>query len=307
VSVPALSFRATLSCRVGISSDIDSQVRVVSGDITGLNSFVLFIHGFNDTQAFADCAYRQFLALFSAQLNQSARPNVVCLFWPGDQPNKIKSTLDYVGALHHALTTAQLLADFLTAHSAALPPSAAGLDLDVVCHSMGNRILLETFKRLRAASASVRVRTCCLMAAAVTTSSIEDASGGSLSLWAEAASIAHSAVMSSTSDDVLRLAFPPGETLGHDGLFPEAVGRFGHPPGVIWSSHATFNNFGHSDYWVTPDSALVAAAAMNFGVSRTTPTSELPVNPSSTINVLASNSIASHAIGLSGSSPCRSL
>jgi hypothetical protein len=305
MSVPALTFRATLSCRVGTSSDIDSQVRVVCGDITGLNNFILFIHGFNDTQAFADCAYRQFLSLLSAQLNQSVRPNVVGLYWPGDQPNKIKSTLDYVGARDHALTTAQLLADFLNAHTATLPPSGAGLDLDVVCHSMGNRILLETFKILRAASAPVRIRTCCLMAAAVTTSSIEDASGGPLSLWAEAASISHSAVMSSTSDDVLRLAFPPGETLCHERLFPEAVGRFGYPPGVIWSSHATFNKFGHSDYWVTPDSALVAAAAMNYGVPRTTQSSELPVNPSTTINVLASNLIKSRAIGLSSSSPCK--
>lgn len=304
MSVPDLTFRATISCRVDTSSNIDTVIRFLDGNITGLDTFVLFIHGFNDTQKFADCAYRQFLALFSTQLNGAARPNVVRFFWPGDQSNVIVSTLDYVGARDHALTSAQLLAKFLAAHAATL---SSGLNLDIVAHSMGNRIILETAKQLRAASAPVRIRTCCLMAAAVTTSSIENATGGPLSLWAEAASISHSAVMSSTGDDVLRLAFPPGQTLCHEGFFPEAVGRFGHPSGVIWSSHATFNRFGHSDYWVTPDSALMAAAAMNYGVPRTTPTRELPLNQTATINVIASNSIASNAIGLSSSSPCKGL
>ena len=304
MSLPNLAFRATISCRVGASSDIDNAVHLLDGDITGLDTFVLFVHGFNDSQKFADCAYRQFLALFSSQLNGSARPNVVRFFWPGDQPNAIKSTLDYVGARDHAIVSARLLAEFLAAHAATLP---TGLNLDVVAHSMGNRIILETWKQLRATSAPVNVRTLCLMAAAVTTSSIEDASGGPHSLWSEAASIAHSAVMSSTGDDVLRFAFPPGETLCHEGFFPEAVGRFGHPAGVIWSSHASFNRFGHADYWVTPDSALVAAAAMNYGVPRTTPSGELPLNNSATINVIASNSIGSNAIGLSPSSPCKGL
>lgn len=304
MSGPSLAFRATISCREGTSSNMDTSIRLLDGDITGLDTFVLLIHGFNDTQRYADCAYRQFLALFSSQLNGSARPNVVRFFWPGDQPNAIKSDLDYVGARDRALASAQLLAEFLAEHAAALP---SGLILDTVAHSMGNRIILETAKQLRAASAPVRIRTCCLMAAAVTTSSIEDATGGPLSLWGEAASISHSAVMSSSGDDVLRLAFPPGESLAHEGLFPEAVGRFGHPPGVIWSSHATFNRFGHSDYWFTPDAALVAAAAMNYGVPRTTPGSELPLNQTATINIIASNSIASHAIGLSPSSPCKGL
>ena len=207
MSVPSLTFHATISCRVGTSSDIAKTVRFLDGDITGLDTFVLLVHGFNDTQQFADCAYREFLALFSSRLNGSARPRVVRFFWPGDQPNAIKSTLDYCGALDHAIASAQLLAEFLASHAATLP---TGLNLDVVAHSMGNRIILETLKQLRVASAPVKIRTLCLMAAAVTTSSIEDATGAALSLWAEAASIAHSSVMSSTGDNVLRLAFPPG-------------------------------------------------------------------------------------------------
>jgi len=103
----------------------------------------------------------------------------------------------------------------------------AGLDLDVVCPSMGNRILLETFKRLRAASA--------LFASATFASwrrrydlQHRRRSGGSLSLWAEAPPSLTPPSCRPPLTTYCASLFPPARRWSR-WIFPEAVGRFGHP------------------------------------------------------------------------------
>jgi hypothetical protein len=123
-------------------------------------------------------------------------------------------------------------------------PGGTPIDVHLVSHSLGGRVVLELLKYLARNPNTVVVRSLSVMACAVPVKRVADRAD----LQPAVLVPARTQVLHSTDDLVLRLAFPPGETLGGDGLFPEAVGRFGGPLGA-WTSSRRMAGYGHGDYW----------------------------------------------------------
>lgn len=217
---------------------------------------VLLIHGYNNDERDAEAAYRGFDRL-QRELGQIperqpvAGGRLVEVYWPGDANWGIFSFLFYMGSIGRALETADLLASALRTAAAA----RGFLNVDVVAHSMGCRLTMETLKRLEAVP-NLHVRRVVFMAAAVATTMLEpepDEHGlrraydhvltdGAISLY-------------SPADMVLAVAFPLGQTLapGSEGFLPAALGHerwTGEtvPPNLL---HRQYQNHGagHSDYW----------------------------------------------------------
>jgi len=252
---------SVLSCRDASGYGLASQVNFIVGpnNLQGEDSFLLLIHGYNDRQVFAAWAYSLFLAQMDASLSTLQTIKVVELHWPADKPNVVESAADFAGSITNGLGTAALLASFLNDLASKLAPAGKQLQVDIVAHSLGNRITLETIKRL---NPGVRVNSFVLMAAAVNVKDVDTGAG----LHASAVMPNRTTVFHSTSDMVLAIAAPAGETLAGEGFFPQAVGRHGKPFHVVWQYESSFDGFGHSDYWPGQKSAATAAAAIGLTV-----------------------------------------
>jgi hypothetical protein len=262
--------------------DISVRVRAVGGGVAGSvtpapsgpdrlqgkRHVVLFVHGFNNTEAAARESYQR---AFSNVLDP-----VGYFFWPGDIRAWVAiSALSYPWQIKHALTSAQRLADYLTG---LLGPERTPAAVTFICHSLGARLVLEA---VRLALADGRrwpeVRLLCLMAAAVPLDLVE----AGQALEAAARHARSLAIFYSRADQVLHLAFPPGEEAAYPWiehkLYHRALGRFGPPPGL------TLNRFegsrGHSDYW--PDEKLAQQVAQLLGAAgpRTLPSHDLLADP----------------------------
>jgi len=259
---------ANISCRKSCDGvDVADAVWYMTPNVTldGEPEFVLLVHGYNDHRSYAQCAYNQFLQQCDAISDGAfgSRYKVVTLQWPGDQLNALKGDVDYPASLDHALASATILADFLAKLAATRAAQHGTLRVHWVAHSLGNRLVLETIAALRKAQVGIQFPTLAMLAAAVRTNMLDN------DTYLRSAALApdSTAVLHSTGDDVLKWAFPPGQTISGDGFFPEALGRHGNPT-TLTSNSPAFNWFGHSDYWFSPYSVAYLLSTLDIAVDR---------------------------------------
>jgi pimeloyl-ACP methyl ester carboxylesterase len=241
--------------------------------IDGQGRVLLLVHGYNNS---VDAALESFSSFVTSLEQIAGRPSlpwsVYGVHWPGDERNPVMSLLSYGAKIGVSRTSAASLFDYLkTRHG----PQGTPMAINIVAHSLGNRLTLELAEQLRALastpdSANVVLERVVLMAAAVPEFRVER--GGTLRAAVEFAR--GMCVLHSTGDRVLQLAFPPGQTAGGDGFFPTAVGRYGHPADA-WqqalpmadTSGGRAKKYGHSSYWPGRESAAAAAEFLGLPVA----------------------------------------
>lgn len=210
---------------------------------------IVLVHGFNNNRCEAQEAYVGFRGrqrgLLARQDGQRLEDMLGDAFWPGDAdfagPLDMVDFLVYPATIQTARETAAVLRDYLLTRNDVL-------NLHLVGHSMGCRVILETIRLLLEADPGIqaRLRKVCLMAAAVPT--LAAFPGGALEAAFRAAD--QVLVLHSSADTVLHFAFPPGQTLAGDGFFPTAIGRHGDVP--AHPGHVDVKpveGAKHSDYW----------------------------------------------------------
>ena len=231
------------------------QQELNGGTAKGL---ILLVHGYNNTRQAASDAYEGFFArqkeIADLPANRPLADNklFVEVFWPGDADWGFASFLFYMGAVTNAKLTGERFAAFLRRVAGRAEP----LDVQVVGHSLGCRVVFEFIRHLIGA-AGVRVTHVVFMAAAVPLSLLEEPADEELlrhafdQVMARSQGAARS--LFSPDDIVLTGAFPAGQSLakGREGLMPVALGR------DFWQAlvePARFSQYqvrgaNHSDYW----------------------------------------------------------
>jgi len=253
-----------------VGGDVADRVSVGGGGAFPHPTRVtLLVHGYNDPQQDALASYAAFLA--HSGLDGALAAGQVCEFvWPGDKRWGPMSAAAYPFEIGRARESAARLYDFLKGVQTA---NGWPLEVQLVCHSLGNRLLLELLARWLddGSPAGLRFSACSLMAAAVPVPRVEE--GGALG--AAAAAPGKTLVLHSSSDAVLHWAFPPGETAAGEGFFPQAVGRAGEPA-ARWSERAPMAGYGHGDYWVGAESAKSVLAFLGGAPERTLSEAAIP-------------------------------
>lgn len=211
---------------------------------------IILIHGYNNSQDEALDSYRKFLK--NTGLDKATPIGQACGFlWPGDKAWGLFSMFSYPFELKPAKQSAALLHDFLVKQTV---PGNWPLEVMIICHSLGSRVGLELVNQLvkRRSSNKLEYRAC-FMAAAVPVFMVE--SGGALSSAVRA--VNQSMVLYSDDDIVLHFAFPLGQTVAGEGIFPRAVGRYGQPTGGVWSKRKDMgaHDYNHWHYWGHAESA----------------------------------------------------
>lgn len=221
--------------------------------LRGKSHLIVLIHGYNDTFEEATTAYAAFCKLqesmVSEGLDWTFGSTLVEVFWPGDARWGIARPAFYPWALPVADNVAELLSEIIKD----LCGFASGqLTLDVVSHSMGNRIAFRLFSLLRGIG-GLEPRRSMHMASAVPIGRLENqADELEAGLVIETAS-GKSESMFSHGDDVLAYAFPLGETADfpQEGLMPVALGHRDWLPGRSILNFAQWDAgpSGHGQYW----------------------------------------------------------
>lgn len=245
---------------------VGGEVRETVRELTppfpqGRRRVVLLIHGYNNTKDAARAAYETFTDDLAA-LGPGAGAllaDVGKLYWPGDVALGPLSFLSYPTELEPAKKTAENLATYLRTLAG---PAGTPVELYFVCHSLGNRVLLELLDRLAEAPAPLgHVAAVVCMAAAVPVELVD--AGGALLRGARLPD--KTLVLYSRDDTVLHWAFPLGETAAGDGFLPTAVGRFGEPSG-LWTERDELAGDDHGDYWGDPRAAIRLARVLGAAV-----------------------------------------
>ncbi|WP_240219748.1 DUF726 domain-containing protein [Rheinheimera hassiensis] len=224
---------------------------------------VVLVHGFNNHYGEAAVAYEGFRKR-QYSLNSSLQPAslqsiLADVHWPGDAAWGLFDIADFL-VYPYAVGTAKKAGAILAKFLMQMP------NLEIVHfigHSLGCRVVLETIRKL---GARPQVGKLCLMAAAVPVFQVEY--GGRLA--SAIARAKHVLVLHSSSDLVLKAAFPPGQFAAGrgEGFFPVALGRDKPPPTVAGMlSEKEVKGAKHSDYWghqLTKQSQDAAAYTAEF-------------------------------------------
>lgn len=211
-------------------------------------SVVLLIHGFNNDERDAAAAYNRFLG-YQRELG-TVTGNVVGVYWPGD---------NWEGPLYYmkAVGQAQRVATYLAADLHLAAEVAGVYRIDIIAHSLGSRLALETIRELRARLRTVplpglTIGRVAFLAGAVATHYLEADPADPRPLDDAIGALEAGLNLFSEADRVLHLAFPPGQTLAGEGLLPTALGRQEWPGGRLRTPalHQQRNDSAdHSDYW----------------------------------------------------------
>ena len=227
----------------------------------GRRRVVLLVHGYNNTEDAARRSYDKFMDDVGA-LGPGAGAllaDVGRLYWPGDADLGPLSFLSYPFEIAPAKESAEKVATYVRTLAG---PGGTPTELFFVCHSLGNRLLLELLDRLAESPAPLgHVAAVVLMAAAVPVGMVGD--DGELRPGATLPG--KTLTLYSRDDNVLHWAFPIGETVAGEGFFPTAVGRFGQPPGV-WTERQELAGNDHGDYWSDPRAAVRVARLLGAAV-----------------------------------------
>ena len=223
--------------------NVAGSVKLTGEPIDGKREFLLFFHGYNNSEAEAENRFTTF-AQNLEKLSPGTAFNIYGFYWPGDKGIKIISTIAYPAELAPAKDSAKRLFEFLKPLSG---PGGTPVSVKMLGHSLGCRSILEILKRFAGTQSKLVFQAISLMAAAVPVGKAE-ASG---EFGSAIARVSKTHVLFSTRDRVLQLAFPLGETLAFDGFFPEAVGRHGHPS--VWTRPEQ-TSLAHADCWFSSES-----------------------------------------------------
>lgn len=251
--------------------------------LLGASRLLLLVHGYNNDLAFArDTAYPGFESLqreiagVGAGGDYAPGWRVVKVFWPGDADYGLASALLYPAVVRNAPACGESLARLLDESA-----GAEGLEVAMISHSLGCRVVAELLKALPAAS-RVHVTRVAFFAAAVGIEKLEDLRPGSLGRAFGTRIEGGALSLYSGADMVLALAFPLGQTLapGDEGFLPTALGHALWATGTAGASVRQVDNAGagHSDYWgwkaeTRESCAFVAneAARSHIGLGPPTP------------------------------------
>lgn len=221
--------------------------------LRGRPHLLFLVHGYNNTGCEAYNSFERFCGLQSALTTMGQDWTfgipIVEVFWPGDARWGLLKALFYPKALGVADEASELLSNVIRD----LPRYVGGhLTVDFVTHSMGARVVLGAVSKLRGAP-GVSIRRCVHMAAAMPVHRIDDPADAFRQGLLEEARSGQVMSFYSDGDDVLRFAFPPGESLdaANEGFMPIALGH------EEWTPHHPVPNFrqrsahpaGHGQYW----------------------------------------------------------
>lgn len=261
--------------------EVAPAVTVLPGPVSpfGQRQIVILVHGYANDQPTASGSYQACinnLTSLPAPASTDLPSPIFKFYWPGDTRIRLFSALSYPWEISYATDSGQRLAEFLAGLAG---PGGTPVLVHIIAHSLGNRVALEMLEAFDATKGNVVFASFSLMAAAVPIKRVKDPT----QLETAANRPARTQALFSTSDLVLHLAFPLGETVAGDGFFPQAVGRFGNPPGV-WTRTQQMSGYGHSDYWpggsAMPDAPVLASFL------------EVPVTLPPAVNVIPSRSVA---------------
>ncbi|HSK42879.1 MAG TPA: alpha/beta hydrolase, partial [Candidatus Binatia bacterium] len=248
-------------------------VRQEVGQLDGRGDLLILIHGYNNSRIDALTSYGQFLdnlrTKFPTQTGQIAE-----FHWPGDELNKIISTLSYPNQIKPAIESARELATFLAGLQHAGP-----MVINLVGHSLGCRVIMELLAHWTGGlPPGIFIGAVILMAAAVKVKAIDE--GGALR--AAAVLTLKNPALYSKGDPVLKWAFPMGETAAGEGFFPTAVGRTGGPPST-WHVSTPMSHDGqayvHGSYWPGDESSTAVAFALGGAPASGTPENAIASAP----------------------------
>lgn len=259
----------------------------------GAHRAVLLVHGFNNNVDEARAAYRQ----FRAHLPQGTW-RLGEVQWPGDADFGFLQWFDFLSyptEIPDAEHSADRLAKFLVRLARANPT----LELTLVGHSLGCRLILEMLDRFAGGASNPvpAIRHILLMAAAVPVALSEP--GKRLQ---KAGSRAHERlVLFSPADLVLGLAFPAGQLAARvlkyeDAVYFEAVGLHGHPESFASETPLQACGNGHSDYWKDERAAAYLAQKLGAAVSHRLNARCLPKHQTPAAKEPASNALPSYEL-----------
>ncbi len=262
-----------------------------SKDLHGLPRLTILIHGFNDSACDATVGYETFLAQDGiGDTAVFAAFGEVCLFlWPGD--SRVLLGASYPTEIPRAIDAAHKLSAFLRSLARVAP-----LEVQLICHSLGNRVALEMIADYLSAGAppALSISGAVLMAAAVQVSMVEDAAG----LQKAAAGAHRSMVLYSRQDKVLEWAFPPGEFFAGEG-FGVAVGHNGEPPRA-WHDRQEMSGYDHGSYWTTGGTASPVRRWLGLSTAADVSSRAVPSWPDADPRSLPQRDIKSRPLGGAG-------
>jgi len=223
---------------------------------------ILFVHGYNNTISVAREAYDTFSTRLAERVREAAAEILGPLYrfyWPGDAALGLLSFISYPVETEDAKASAAPLAEFLrNLYGASGHPARP---VDIVSHSLGGRVLLETLTELaHEGILDGVVKRVCMMAPAVLVEQVEPEG-----LLYDGATLPETLTILTSEDDwVLWLAFPLGQTIAEGGS-GRALGRYGPPPGLAARHEPVSGGVGHTQYWDCPDTvASVIIDALEF-------------------------------------------
>jgi hypothetical protein len=268
------------------------------GSPNGSRRIILLVHGYNNDKQQAEESYEALMRHLPEEQPHIA-DQVWWLFWPsyvepvsgtaldyrisvsgsevGTESNSALSVPTYAWQVLKARDVGRELGRYLRELQQG---DDAPTEVVFVAHSLGCRVVLEALRELLDGSTDEaerdRVPCVCLMAAAVPTFMVDE--GARLE---QAATLPQATyILHSRADMVLRWAFRGGQgaaslllTLGFggddgaavpdegEGVYPEAVGRYGNPT-AVWLRRAE-TGLGHSGYWTHPSTAPNVLRALN--------------------------------------------
>jgi hypothetical protein len=250
-----------------LRTSVPDRRRPEAGSPNGRHSILLLIHGYNVSLEKARQAYDSFMEALDRLAPNGFSLPVYQFMWPGDDPNTLQSALSYFRKIDVATDSGILLASFLrNLHG----PDGGPIDVHVVAHSLGNRVLLQMLDRI-ASSPNVVVRSAVLMAAAVPVELVTY----NQQFFAACLVPRQSLVLHSVLDLVLAGPFRVGETLHGDTCMPSAVGWLGEPV-ANWTHHKSYNGFSHGDYWVRPGPPRQVLDLLGVATPHETPNATIP-------------------------------
>ncbi|MGR6962973.1 alpha/beta hydrolase [Geodermatophilus sp. URMC 61] len=219
------------------------------GSLIGRTTLTIFIHGFNNSEPRATDTWEKTYSQLCDRLSDRQLDQLVLYYWPGDATSRQATSAPlYFSRVPQAAQCGQDLASYL-AH---LAQRIKTLRLQIVAHSLGSRVALETIRAL-GGHPKVRVENVLLLAAAVPAGLCEDPRRYGKSHAAK------EVVVHSRNDDVLRRSFPAGQWMARHmasrtrrdpdpGPLKEAVGYRGKPT-TRWSGEPDSSGLRHGEYW----------------------------------------------------------
>jgi hypothetical protein len=255
---------------------------------------LLLVHGYANSATAARASWNAFLDhLAQVKIGGWLPQNPTGVQWPGDEPIVGINQASYPLKIGVSRDAARRLDRYLRALA---PAGGRGLTLSIVGHSLGCRLVVELLQCLSQPPVhEVNVDRVILMAAAVPTDRVDR--GRQLRPgvdWAGGVEVLHS-----EGDNVLRLAFPIGETAGGDGFFPTAVGRHGGPRftwlRVLQMGHGG-SLYGHSDYWPGIESATAVASFLRIPVAGSIAGRAMAANAPAPANTMTARSVPARTL-----------